>query len=289
VPALNSPLPEYPVGHPLGRPAALVTGGAVRLGRAIAIGLARAGYDIALHYNRSEPEARAVAAEIRDLGARCALFPCDLAETERLPGLIARVTDEFENLTVLVNSASTYESGPIAETTEARFDRAWTVNLKAPFFLIQEFARQTGARPAASHPAASPQVSAPMVRERSIVNVIDNKIAFNQYHYAAYLLAKKSLAELTKMAALEFAPEIRVNGVAPGVILPAAVRSEEYLRWRRQAIPVADPGHPDHIIAAINYLLANRFVTGQILFVDGGESIDMAGRNATTFPPAKNS
>jgi NAD(P)-dependent dehydrogenase (short-subunit alcohol dehydrogenase family) len=207
------------------------------------------------------------------------VFPCDLAETALLPGLIARATAEFDNLTVLVNSASTYESAPIAETTEAAFDRAWTVNLKAPFFLMQAFARHVGVRPA----------GLPRLDARSIVNVIDNKIAFNQYHYAAYLLAKKSLADLTKMAALEFAPEIRVNGVAPGVILPASVRGEAYLRWRREAIPVSEPGHPDHIVAAINYLLTNRFVTGQILFVDGGESTDMVGRNATTFIPAKNS
>jgi pteridine reductase len=248
--------------------AALVTGGAVRLGRAIAVSLAEAGYDIALHYNLSESKAHSAAAEIRDLGVRCDTLRCDLSDADSLKSLIANAKASFQNLNVLINSASTYEPGSIGETTEEQLARMWAVNFRAPFFLMKAFRES--------------------VERGSIVNVLDNKIAFNQYHYAAYLSSKKALADLTKMAALEFAPGIRVNGVAPGVTLPAATRTEEYLRWRRLGIPLSEVGHPHHVCESVTYLLTNQFLTGQILFVDGGEGIDVVGRNAATFHAATN-
>jgi pteridine reductase len=250
------------------RRAALVTGGAVRLGRAIAISLAEAGHDIALHYNGSEARACLTATEIRDRGVDCELFRRDLGQTSQLRSLILEAKATFGSLDVLVNSASIYEPGTIADTTPEQIDKMWAVNFKAPFFLMKEFREKVG--------------------RGSIVNVLDNKIAFNQYQYAAYLISKKALADVTKMAALEFAPRIRVNGIAPGVILPAANRTDEYLRWRRRGIPVSEIGHPNHISEAVGYLLNNQFVTGQILFVDGGEGIDVVGRNATTFHTATN-
>ncbi len=249
--------------------AALVTGGAVRLGRAIAVSLARAGYDVAVHYNRSEAEALATAEEIRGHGVRCELLPHDLSQTAGLDALIGKAMEALPHLNVLINSASAYDAATIGETTPEQLDWLWSVNFKAPFFLTQAFCKR--------------------VEQGSIVNILDNKIAFNQFHYAAYLGSKKALADFTKMAALEFAPGIRVNGVSPGVVLPASTRSEEYLQWRRQAIPVAEVGHPDHVCEAIAYILANRFLTGQTLFVDGGEAINVVGRNLTTSPVAANS
>jgi pteridine reductase len=206
--------------------------------------------------------------EIRDLGRRCESFRCDLRDTGGPRLLIANVKDTFRSLNVLINSASAYDSGSISNTTEEQLNRMWVVNFRAPFFLMKAFRES--------------------VDHGSIVNILDNKIAFNQYHYAAYLSSKKALADLTKMAALEFAPGIRVNGVAPGVILPADTRTEEYLRWRRLGIPVSEVGHPRHVCEAVTYILRNQFVTGQILFVDGGEAIDVVGRNATTFHTATN-
>jgi NAD(P)-dependent dehydrogenase (short-subunit alcohol dehydrogenase family) len=246
-----------------GRKAALVTGGAVRLGRAIAISLAAAGYDIALHYNSSEAEALTAAADIRARGARCELFQHDLCQIDHLDSMIASVASKFPGLDVLVNSASAYQAGTISDTTPAQLDRLWTVNFTAPFFLMKEFCKR--------------------IDRGSIVNILDNKIAFNQYHYAAYLISKKALADVTKMAALEFAPRIRVNGIAPGVVLPASIRSDEYLQWRHQGIPMSRAGHPDHVCEAIGCILANEFITGQILFVDGGEGMNAVGRNTANF------
>ena len=241
---------------------ALVTGGAVRLGRAIALGLAEMGYDIALHYNASENGAHSTRNEIEALGRSCDLYRCNLAE-ELCASLIDSVFQAHPSLSLLVNSASAYAGATIRETTSEIFDQQMNLNLKAPFFLARQFANRLTAG--------------------NIINIIDNKVQFNQYHYAAYLLSKKMLAELTKLQALEFAPSIRVNGVAPGVVLPASSRSEQYINWRIDAIPVKRKGEAEHIVSACRYILENDFVTGQILFVDGGEGLTSVGRNAESY------
>jgi len=249
------------------RPVALVTGSAVRLGKALALDLARRGYDIALHYRSSAGPAAAAAAEIESAGARCVPFQADLADAAAIPGLLADVVNTFPGLSLLVNSASAYAQATIADTTPALFDEQFAVNLRAPFFLTQAFAAR--------------------VDQGHVVNIIDNKIGFNQFEYAAYLLAKKGLVELTRMAALEFAPRIRVNGVAPGVVLPASSRSDEYIQWRIQGIPLRMQGETAHISAAIHALLDNPFMTGQVLVVDGGEALTGVGQNAAQFDQDK--
>lgn len=243
--------------------AALVTGGAIRLGKAIALALAAAGYDIALHYHSSEQAAAETAAEIRQLGARCELFPADLRQAEQIDGLLAAAAAVFPHLNALINSASAYAQATILESTPDLFDQQFTLNLRAPFFLTQAFARHVG--------------------RGCIINIIDNKIGFNQYQYAAYLLAKKGLVEFTRMAALELAPAVRVNGVAPGVVLPAKTRSQTYIQWRIQGIPLRRQGEVSHVTQAILSLLQNEFITGQVLVVDGGESITNAGQNAGDY------
>lgn len=253
--------------HPSPRPAVLVTGGAVRLGRAIALALAEAGYDIALHYHSSAGAAEESAVAIRALGVDCDLFPADLGAADDFFGLLDRVVTRFPRLSVLVNSASGYTQQSIAQSEVAEFDRLFAVNLRAPFFLTRAFAARVG--------------------QGSVVNIIDNKIGFNQFKYAAYLLTKKGLAEFTRMAALEFAPRIRVNGVAPGVVAPAESRSEEYIRWRVQAIPLQRKGETHHITAALLHLIDNDFINGQVIVVDGGENIANTGRNAGEYDQSK--
>ena len=247
--------------------AALVTGSAIRLGKGIALALATRGYDIALHYHSSVGPAEETAEEIRALGVRCELFQHDLQDAEGFEGFVGRVKVVFPDLAVLVNSASGYESGTIGETAVETFDRQFALNLRAPFFLTQAFARH--------------------VVQGSVINIIDNKVGFNQFEYAAYLLAKKGLVEFTKMAAVEMAPGLRVNGVAPGVVLPATTRSDEYVAWRVQGIPLQIQGGVEHIAQAVLSFLDNVFVTGQVLVVDGGENLAHVGRNATQYDPSK--
>lgn len=249
------------------RPAALVTGGAIRLGKAIALALAGAGFDIALHYNSSEGAAQETAAEIEALGVRCIPFRADLGEASDFSELMGQVVDAFPRLELLVNSASGYTQATIAESDPAMFDRLFALNLRAPFFLSRAFAQR--------------------VASGLIVNIIDNKIGFHQFKYAAYLLTKQGLAEFTRMAALEFAPGIRVNGIAPGVVAPMSSRSDDYLRWRIQGIPLQRKGETHHITKAILHLVENDFINGQVLVVDGGENILHTGRNAGEFDQAK--
>jgi len=247
--------------------AALVTGSAIRLGKHIALALAQYGFDIALHYNSSETEAENTAAEIRQHGVKCHLFQRDITQTNQIKPLMTQVLEVFPHLGVLVNSAAGYTQAHIATTTPDIFDFQFALNLRAPFFLTQAYAELCG--------------------KGNVINVIDNKIAFNQYQFAAYLLSKKALAEFTKLAALEFSPNIRVNGVAPGLTLPILSRSEEYLEWRLQGTPLKIKGEPQKITQAIISILENNFMTGQILFIDGGESLTNVGLNAGDYDQTK--
>ncbi|QEP42459.1 SDR family oxidoreductase [Ectothiorhodospiraceae bacterium BW-2] len=259
-------MPTDPI-PPSERPAALVTGGAIRLGRALALDLAAAGYDIALHYGRSAKAAATTCDEIRQLGVACEPFELDLASCRDFKPWMAQIKTRFPRLEVLVNSASGYVQQSLMASEIEAFDQLHAVNLRAPLFLIQAFATLIG--------------------RGCVVNIIDNKVGFNQFKYASYLLTKKSLAELTKMAALELAPNIRVNGVSPGVTLPAGSRSEAYIRWRIEAIPLKRKGETDHIAAAIRFILSNDFINGQILTIDGGENIAHVGLNAGDYDQSK--
>ena len=243
----------------------------MRLGRALALHLARRGFDIALHYGSSEEAAGATADEIRALGRACETFRFDFINEPDAGRLLERVTD-WRRPDLLINSASVYDQAPILETDRALLERQFAVNLFAPFDLIRAF-------------GTAKNGVAPESPPRQVINILDNNIAFQQFEYAAYLLSKKTLTELTRIAAMELAPGVRVNGIAPGVILPAAVRTEDYLQWRARGIPLQRQGAPDNIGRALDYLLDNDFVTGQILVVDGGESLTNTGRNAAAFQP----
>ncbi|MDQ7730927.1 SDR family NAD(P)-dependent oxidoreductase [Halomonas sp. SpR8] len=242
--------------------AALVTGGATRLGRYFSEALADAGYDIALHVNRSREEAEEVASGIRAKGRECEIFCCDFL-TDSLNDLIQSAKRRFPGLSLLLNSASAYEPAPIAATELAMLETQFRVNMFTPLLLTRHFAA--------------------VVQEGQVINIIDNKIAYHQYPYAAYLLSKKSLAEMTRMAALEFAPRIRINGISPGVVLPASQRTSDYIEWRIEGIPLKRQGDPEHLVQALHYVLDNPFVAGQILFVDGGESINLEGRHSENY------
>lgn len=245
--------------------AALITGGAIRVGFHLAQTLAQQGYDIAIHYNSSAVKAEEAVAKISALGVRCQAFPRDFLAGGDPSPLVDQVLEAFPNLSVLVNCASIYNAAPIAETTMAMLQNEFMVNFFTPFLLSGAFARR--------------------VEAGNIINILDNKIAFQQYQYGAYLSAKKALAELTKMAAMEFAPRIRVNGIAPGVIMPGITRSDDYIAWRAQGIPLKRQGQVEELGKALRYILDNDYITGQQLFVDGGESLFHIGQNAESYQP----
>ncbi|OSM04893.1 putative short-chain dehydrogenase/reductase SDR [Magnetofaba australis IT-1] len=235
----------------------------MRLGRALALSLAQRGYDVMIHYNSSVAQRDDTLQELAACGVDSHALQADLSDVAAIPELLRRAKQAMPHLGVLINSASAYQHASIMQTDAALFDQQFAVNLRAPFFLTQAFARTCG--------------------QGCVINILDNKINYNQFEYAAYLLAKKSLAEFTKMAAMELAPALRVNGVAPGVVLPAETRSEAYVKWRIEGIPLKRQGETDHIAQAMHYLLENPFVTGQALVVDGGESIQHIGRHFRNY------
>jgi len=235
------------------RDAALITGAAKRIGRAIALALAERGYDIALHYNRSRDAAAAAAEEIRAKGVRCELLQANLADADAVRQLVQRAMEALPDCCVLVNNASIFERAPLAEMSEDLLDRTMAIHFRAPLVLSRAFAarRQRG----------------------SIVNILDTKIEGWFTPYFAYTLSKKALADFTLLAAKALAPGIRVNGVAPGLILPPPGESEEYLQRLAQRIPARRHGGPADIASAVLYLLDSEFVTGQVIFADGGERL----------------
>lgn len=231
---------------------ALITGGARRLGRAMSLKLASMGYDIALHYHSSDPEA--IAAEIRSKGVKCTPIRSDLSNSEAASELVALAKKNLPHLELLVNNASIFERASVLETTDALLDAHIELNLKTPYRLARDFARIAG--------------------KGRIINIIDANAVKNSSAYAAYLISKKGLLSLTTMTALEFAPHIRVNGIAPGLILPPPGEGEKYMEEAAvQRVPLKRQGRVEDITTALEYLINSEFITGQILYVDGGEHL----------------
>ncbi|MEW6234529.1 MAG: SDR family oxidoreductase [Candidatus Omnitrophota bacterium] len=232
---------------------ALITGGAKRIGRALALLLAGKGYRVVLHCHQSLPEAELLAETIRRMKVECHVFTADLNSDKDVNELIPQVFSRFSDFCVLVNNASIFERARLLETDHDLFDRHFNINFKAPFFLSQEFARRCD--------------------QGHIINMLDTKIARTVVEYFAYTLTKKALFEFTRMAAKELAPRIRVNAVCPGLILPPRGEDEEYLIRCGERIPLRRKGSVENVTAAVSYLLDNDFVTGECLFADGGEHL----------------
>jgi len=235
------------------RPAALITGSAKRVGRAIALHFAERGFDIALHYNHSKDDAEQTASDIRALGVGCKLFPADLASHAALAPLVSLVHTAFPNLSVLINSASTFDAGRFMESDIALYQKEFAINTQAPIFLTQAFAK--------------------IVKQGAVVNMLDTMITNNKHSCFFYLLSKKTLAEFTKMAAVECAPNIRVNGVCPGYILPGGEWNDEYKKRLEPTLPLQKTASLYDVAEAVYSLATNSAITGQFLFIDGGEHL----------------
>jgi len=234
--------------------AALITGGARRIGRAIALSLAGAGYAVALHANRSRAEAEALAAEISRKGGRAAVVLGDLADAQAVAGIVPAAAAACGPLTLLVNSASEFEHDDIATLERARFERTLAVNLAAPMFLAQAFAQQA--------PAGA-----------SIVNVLDQRVLKPTPRFLSYTLSKSALHTATTTLAQALAPKLRVNAVAPGPTLPSPRQSAEEFAAQAASLPLHHGPSPEDIAAAVLYLAQAKSVTGVTLPVDGGQHL----------------
>ncbi len=239
---------------------ALITGAARRIGREIAQHLHGLGYDVAVHYHRSEEEAHALRDALNAQRAdSCVCFAADLASPAGVTSLAQAVTAHFERLDVLVNNASGFEATPIETCTHAQFDAMIDSNLRGPYFLIQGLL--------------------PLLRASrgSIVNILDTHVERPLPQFNVYGAAKAGLAALTRNLAVELGPEVRVNGVAPGAILWPESGDAYSEADRHRAIentPLKRMGSPPDIAQVVGFLARDaQFVTGQVLAVDGGKGL----------------
>ncbi len=231
----------------------LITGGAVRLGRELALGLAGQGHAIALHYYHHEKEAQDVIQSIRSLGIKCQGFRYDLTQEKSAEKLLDEVLCAMPGLSVLINNAAIIQKASLLETSPKDFDQLYALNLKAPFFLTQSFAKRC--------------------QEGQVINILDTYITKDKTPYFGYLITKKALAEFTKMAAYELAPHIRVNGICPGLVMPAGRQDEGFYKLKQEQLPMKSLPTPKQVVDAAVMIIQSPYLTGQLISVDSGEHL----------------
>lgn len=234
---------------------AFITGASKRIGKAIVESLAEQGWNVIVHYNFSEKEAKTLVADLTLKYAyqQFHTIQANLSDKNEVSKIIPQLVSEFGAFQLLVNNASVFNAGYLKETDFDLFETQMKVNLKAPFFLIRDFANYC--------------------KQGNIINFVDTRVTSNKSDFAAYSLSKKALWDLTKIAALELAPEIRVNAIAPGVTLAPANEDEKYLHDLAKNIPMKKPGGVEPILKSIQFILDNEHLTGQLLYADGGENL----------------
>jgi NAD(P)-dependent dehydrogenase (short-subunit alcohol dehydrogenase family) len=244
---------------------ALITGGAKRLGRAMALYLAGRGVDVAIHYHGSEAEAEATAAEARAKGVRAEILQADLLDEGATADLVARAAQALDGpLDVLINNASIFEYDTLKSASRESWDRHFESNLRAPFVLMQHFAAQA--------PKAETVEGEPHARAM-VLNMLDQRVRKLTPEFMTYTLAKMGLWTLTQTGAQALAPDIRVNAIGPGPTLQGARQSTEHFTKQRAATILQRGANPDEICAALGYFLDAPAVTGQLLCVDGGQHL----------------
>ena len=231
-------------------PLALVTGAAHRLGKSFALTLARLGYDIILHYHSAEEEAIRTQTEIESLGRRVILAQADLTDPAQIKSLVSNL----ESLDVLVNSAAFMPGGNVDTLSIENWDVSLDLNLRAPFLLVQA-------------------VSKKMREGGLIVNITDVGAQKAWSRYPSYTVSKAALESLTRILARALAPKIRINAIAPGLVLPSDIVPPE--EWERliKRLPLKRPARTEEIASALEFLLKNEYITGQVIVVDGGYSL----------------
>ena len=244
----------------------LITGAAKRVGHAIALDLAEAGYDIAIHYRESAGEAEALRKEVEALGRRAALVKADLEDEASVEGMLPDAIAQLGPITALINNASTFVRDEVEDVTREGWDRQLMVNLRAPFVLMQNFARLL-----------------PASAKGAIVNILDQRVWNYTPHFVSYTVSKAGLWTLTQTMAL--APRIRVNGVGPGPILANDNQSPEQFKIHWSSLPLQQRIDPAEVAGAARFLLESPSLTGQMIAVDGGEHLAWAQPKRGVVPP----
>jgi NAD(P)-dependent dehydrogenase (short-subunit alcohol dehydrogenase family) len=232
---------------------ALITGSARRIGRAIALRLADEGVNIVIHYHRSCEDAHELADIARQKGVQAWLVHVDLNPPDAAEQVIAEVCSQAGSLDILVNNASIFPPDTLDDITFTALMDNMRVNAWSPFALCRAFARQAA--------------------RGKIVNLLDSRVTGYDWKHVSYILSKHVLWEMTRMLALQYAPQITVNGIAPGLILPPPGESEAYLDRLVDTVPLKRHGDAEDIADAALFLLTSTFITGEVIYVDGGRHL----------------
>jgi NAD(P)-dependent dehydrogenase (short-subunit alcohol dehydrogenase family) len=237
----------------------LITGAARRIGRAIALELARAGWAVAVHYHRSAEDAESLAREIAASGGRATALAAALTDESAVQALVPRAAAALGPVTCLVNNASAFEPDTIATVTRASWDTHMETNLRAPLVLTQAFAR-----------------ALPSGAAGNVINILDQRVWNPTPYFLSYTVGKAGLWMLTKTLALALAPAIRVNAIGPGPTLPSERQSAEHFARQQRNTPLGRGPQPEEIGRAARFILDSPSLTGQMIALDGGQHLGWA-------------
>ena len=234
---------------------ALVTGGADRIGKAVTVHLAQQNYNLVLHYNSSKEKAQKLKEELESIYADITveLLQINFLKDNDFDEIFTELKKKKITIDILVNCASDFIPSGFREKGSELLDKEMTINFKIPYLLTKAFASVYG--------------------KGNIINFVDTKVAKNNTVHLDYILSKKLLSDFTKISAVELAPNIRVNAIAPGLILPPEGKDESYLLSLAQHIPLKTIGNLEEILKAVQFILDSNFFPGQILYIDGGEHL----------------
>jgi NAD(P)-dependent dehydrogenase (short-subunit alcohol dehydrogenase family) len=244
---------------------ALVTGAARRIGRSIALDLARAGWSVAIHYHRSEDEARGLKESIERDGGRASLVRADLARERETATVVDQAERALGPITCVIHNASVFAMDTIATATRDTWDAHMEANLRAPFAITQAFARRL-----------------PPEQEGNVIHMLDQRVWNPTPFLLSYTVSKAGLWMLTQSLALALAPRIRVNAIGPGPTLRGERETEEHFARQWQSTPLKHGATPEDICEAVRYILGARAMTGQMIALDGGQHL---GRSMPKDPP----
>jgi len=245
---------------------ALVTGASARLGRAMTLSLAKAGWDVAVHYASSEAQARAVAAEVDEQGQHAVTLMADLSDEAQVQSLINCATDGLGGpLRLLINNAAAFDHDTIRTADLDSWTKHMGINLRAPFVLCQNFAEQA--------PKAVLDAQDEPVAQAAIINIIDQRVRKLTPHFMTYTLAKSALWTLTQTAAQGLAPDIRVNAIGPGPTLIGSRESDSHFARQRAGTVLERGSDVEDVTGAMHYLIGAKSVTGQLICTDGGQHL----------------
>jgi NAD(P)-dependent dehydrogenase (short-subunit alcohol dehydrogenase family) len=232
---------------------AIVTGAAKRIGRAIALALAAEGVNVIIHHNSSSPEAEQTAREARALGVNAWTLQADFSDRSVAGGLFRRAIEAAGAIDILINSASIFPEGTVLEATVEDYAENININATVPWLLSIELAKQE--------------------QGGQVINLLDTRMADRDDRHFAYHVSKRMLHAITRTLAVDLAPVIRVNAVAPGLVLPPPGEDKEYIERMVHTNPLHAHGTAEQVAQATLFLLKNDFITGQVIFVDGGRHL----------------